>query len=346
MLQTNELKAFEFVLMKKPNKNTEMLGQLDTYQNYIATQIANTQFPSEPTNLYTPAKYILDLGGKRMRPILSMMACEMFSGQFENATNAAMGVEIFHNFTLVHDDMMDAAPLRRGKETVHQKWNDRVGLLSGDVLMIESYKRLALYQPHLLPQLIKLYNDTAIEVCEGQQMDMDFETSDSVSIDDYVKMIKLKTAVLLGCSLQLGAIVGEASEKDAKDLYNFGTNLGIAFQLQDDILDVYADQSKFGKQVGGDIIANKKTFLLLKALELANPSQRKRFEVLFKESDCSLKVKEIKKLYAELNIKAIAEEQMNVFYAKAMGNLDAIHVDDAKKNPLRALAMFLLNRES
>lgn len=346
MLQRNEPNKHELVLMKKPKKNIDMLGQLATYQNYIANQIANTQFPSEPNNLYTPAKYILELGGKRMRPILSMMACEMFSGHFENATNAAMGVEIFHNFTLVHDDMMDDAPLRRGKETVHEKWNSRVGLLSGDVLMIESYKRLADYQPHLLPKLIKLYNDTAIEVCEGQQMDMDFETSDSVSIDDYVKMIKLKTAVLLGCSLQLGAIVGEASDQDARDLYHFGANLGIAFQLQDDILDVYADQSKFGKQVGGDIIANKKTFLLLKALELSDKNQKNRFEQLFDESDHEKKVKEVKKLYAELNIKAIAEEQMNAFYAEAMSNLDAIQVDNSKKKPLRALAMFLLNRES
>jgi len=332
--------------MKKDENLKNMLAQLDTYRDYISTQISSTQFPSNPHNLYEPAKYILELGGKRMRPILSMMACELFSGEFEKATNVAMGVEIFHNFTLIHDDIMDEAPLRRGKETVHKKWNSNVGLLSGDILMIESYKRLATARPEILPEILKLYNITAIEVCEGQQMDMDFEESDSVSIDEYVRMIRLKTAVLLGCSLKLGAIVGGAAHKDSNDLYNFGTNLGIAFQLQDDILDVYADQNKFGKQVGGDIIANKKTYLLLTALATANVSQKARLEALFTEKDLVKKVKEVKEIYAELNIREKAEEQMNVFYKTAMQNLDAINATEEKKMPLRAIAMYLMGRES
>jgi geranylgeranyl diphosphate synthase type II len=281
-----------------------------------------------------------------MRPILSMMSCELFSGEYENATNAAMGVEIFHNFTLIHDDIMDEAPLRRGKETVHKKWNINVGLLSGDVLMIESYIRLAKYKPELLPRLLKLYNLTAIEVCEGQQMDMDFENSSSVSIADYVRMIELKTAVLLGCSLKLGAIVGGANEKDAQELYEFGTNLGIAFQLQDDILDVYADQSKFGKQVGGDIIANKKTFLLLTALETANASQLKRLQQLLQETNNEIKLAGVLAIYEELNIKSKAEAKLNEFYATAIAKLDAISCPDEKKAPLRAIAMNLLSRDN
>ena len=332
--------------MEKENNASAMLSKLESYRSFITDEIAKTQFPADPSKLYEPVKYILELGGKRMRPILSMMACELFSGNFQDAKDAALGVEIFHNFTLIHDDIMDEAPLRRGKATVHKKWNENVGLLSGDALMIESYKRLATYKPELLPQILKLYNVTAIEVCEGQQMDMDFESTENVSIQDYLRMIRLKTAVLLGCSLKLGAIVGGASEKDAQDLYDFGTNLGIAFQLQDDILDVYADKSKFGKQVGGDIIANKKTYLLLTALETANAEQRKRLKTLFEEPDKDKKVREVKALYAELGIREKAERQMQIFYHTALDKLNIIKVDDRKKEPLRSLAAFLLSRES
>jgi geranylgeranyl diphosphate synthase type II len=332
--------------MKKDKNLEEMLAQVETYREYVLDQITHTQFPSNPNNLYEPAKYMLELGGKRMRPILSMMACEMFSNEFEKAANVAMGVEIFHNFTLIHDDIMDDAPLRRGKETVHEKWNERTALLSGDILMIESYKRLAQYRSDLLPKILKIYNDAAIEVCEGQQMDMDFEKSEKVSIKEYVQMIKLKTAVLLGCSLKLGAVVGSASEKDASDLYDFGTNLGIAFQLQDDILDVYADQKKFGKQVGGDIRANKKTFLLLTALADASESQKERLLTLFSEVDPEKKVKGVKAIYAELNIREKAAGQMDIFYKTAMKNLDSISSTEEKKMPLRAIAMYLMGRES
>ncbi|MFT4600746.1 MAG: geranylgeranyl diphosphate synthase type II [Arenicella sp.] len=332
--------------MKKDENPKKMLSQLDTYRDYISTKISNTQFPSNPKNLYEPAEYTLNLGGKRMRPILSMMACELFSGEFEKATNVALGVEIFHNFTLIHDDIMDDAPLRRGNVTVHEKWNTNVAILSGNILLIESYKRLAEYKGDILPSILELYNQTAIEVCEGQQMDMDFEESDSVSIDQYVRMIQLKTAVLLGCSLKLGAIVGGASETDANDVYDFGTNLGIAFQLQDDILDVYADQNKFGKQVGGDIIANKKTFLLLTALADANDTQRQQLEKLFLEQDLEKKVKEVKEIYAELQIREKAEAQMDTFYKTAMQNLNSISATDEEKMPLRAIAMFLMDRES
>lgn len=330
--------------MKKNSK--EILGKLETYRAYITEEIQKTEFPDSPADLYDPIKYILNLGGKRMRPILSMMACELFSGEFESAKGVALGVEIFHNFTLIHDDIMDQAPMRRGKETVHHKWNEPVAILSGDTLMIESYILLANYEPELLTKILPLYNTAAIEVCEGQQMDMDFERLDNVSIDDYIKMIRKKTAVLLGCSLQLGAVVGGASDNDAQDLYDFGTNLGIAFQLQDDILDVYADQAKFGKQVGGDIIANKKTFLLLTALLQANPEQRSRLDTLFSETDHSKKVRGIKDIYSELNIQEQAMNRMEIFYQTAMDKLNDVQIEDSKKEPLKALAAYLLSRES
>lgn len=332
--------------MKKEQNIEDMLSKIEVYRSFIAKEIEETQFPSSPNNLYEPVKYILDLGGKRMRPILSMMACELFSGEFKDAKNVALGVEIFHNFTLIHDDIMDEAPLRRGKVTVHEKWNERVGILSGDRLMIESYEKLGQYNPEILPKILKLYNIAAIEVCEGQQMDMDHETKEGVTIPDYITMIRKKTAVLLGCSLQIGAVVGGALEKDALDLYEFGTNLGIAFQLQDDILDVYADQSKFGKQVGGDIIANKKTYLLLTALETANSNQLAKLKELMNEQDHEKKVKEVKEIYEQLNIKEKAEKQMEIYYKNSMENLDNIQVDDQKKEPLRTLANFLLSRES
>lgn len=332
--------------MKKEQNIEDMLSKIEVYRSFIAKEIADTQFPNTPPNLYEPVKYILELGGKRMRPILSMMACELFSGEFKDAKNVALGVEIFHNFTLIHDDIMDEAPLRRGKVTVHEKWNERVGILSGDRLMIESYEKLGQYKPEILPKILRLYNIAAIEVCEGQQMDMDHETKEDVTIQDYITMIRKKTAVLLGCSLQIGAVVGGASDKDAEDLYDFGTNLGIAFQLQDDILDVYADQSKFGKQVGGDIIANKKTYLLLTALETANSDQLEKLKALMNEEDHEKKVKEVMEIYDQLKIREKAEKQMEIYYKTSMENLDNIQVDDKKKEPLRTLANFLLSRES
>lgn len=321
------------------------MKDIQTYQNYIKEALAAFELPKAPENLYAPIDYFLDLGGKRMRPVLTLMGTELFDSAFKKAIPAALAVELFHNFSLIHDDIMDEAPLRRGKETVHTKWNTNIAILSGDALLIEAYKQLSHYEPVLLSKLLPLFNQTAIEVCEGQQYDMDFESMDSVEIDAYINMIRNKTAVLLGCSLKMGALIGGASENEASDLYEFGVNLGLAFQLQDDILDVYGDQSKFGKQVGGDIIANKKTFLLLKALEEANEDQTKRFEALFTEVDTNKKVNGVKALYAELNIREQAIEKMNSFYAIAMDSLDRIKQDDKVKEPLTNLAQYLLNRE-
>lgn len=322
-----------------------MITNVNDYQVYIESLIEEYQVPDQPKNLYEPIRYFLKIGGKRMRPVLALMSAELFTEDFTVAKNAALAVELFHNFTLIHDDIMDAAPLRRGNETVHTKWNSNIGILSGDTLMIEAYDQLTVYPPVILAQLLPLFNKTAKEVCEGQQMDMDFESESIVEIDAYIKMIAYKTAVLLGCSLKMGAIVGEASENDAQDLYEFGLNLGIAFQIQDDILDVYADQNKFGKQVGGDIIANKKTYLLLRAYQDANSDQLARLNGFINKSDSVAKVSGVKQIYNELSIREKATEQMNAYHAIALQNLEHLGVSEEKKAPLRALAEFLLGRE-
>lgn len=316
------------------------------YQKLIEQAITNLQFPLKPNDLYDPLKYFMKLGGKRMRPILALMACEIYNKPPEKAIHAALAVEIFHNFSLIHDDIMDQAPLRRGQETVHQKWNENVAILSGDVLLVKAYEQLVRYDNTILKDLMVIFNETAIKVCEGQQMDMDFETMEQVSIAEYLKMIEYKTAVLLGCSLEMGAIVANANENDKQSLYNFGVNLGIAFQLQDDLLDVYADQDKFGKQIGGDIIANKKTYLLLSTLKSANTTQLDDLKLLYSETNNQLKVEGFKRIYAELNIKTITEEKIDHYYQIAIQSLNNISVSETLKKPLYSLSNFLLKRES
>jgi geranylgeranyl diphosphate synthase type II len=322
-----------------------MMNSISVYQDFIKEEIEKLSIPSAPSNLYSPITYFLNLGGKKMRPVLTLMGCELFQSDFSKAKGAALAVELFHNFSLIHDDIMDDAPLRRGNETVHEKWNANIGILSGDALLVLAYQQLVGYEPNVLVKLFPLFNQTAIEVCEGQQFDMDFESRNDVSIEEYLQMIKFKTAVLLGCSLQMGAIVGGANESDANELYNFGVNLGLAFQLQDDILDVYADQNKFGKQVGGDIIANKKTYLLLKAFEEANPDQTTELNLLMAEKDLVKKVDAVKAIYAELDVKGKAEIKMDEYYQIALKNLDGIEISDEKKQPLLGLAHFLMGRE-
>lgn len=322
------------------------MNSIVIYQNFIGKAIEELSLPKQPKQLYEPISYFLGLGGKKMRPVLTLMGCELFNSDYSIAKEAALSVELFHNFSLIHDDIMDEAPLRRGHETVHEKWNSNVGILSGDALLIVAYQKIATYEPELIGKLLPLFNQTALEVCEGQQLDMDFESRNNVSIDEYIHMIKFKTAVLLGCSLQIGAIIGSSNAKDAKELYNFGVNLGLAFQLQDDILDVYADQNKFGKQVGGDIIANKKTYLLLKAYEEANTSQTEQLNQLSEEKDLKTKVNGVKSIYTDLEIKNKAELKMNEFYEVALANLESISISSTKKQPLLDLAHFLMGRDS
>lgn len=328
-----------------PNLN-RMESNLQKYLQFIEDSVKAVRFPEKPASLYEPMSYILRLGGKRMRPVLTLMACDAFGSDYKNAQNAALAVELFHNFSLIHDDIMDKAPLRRGEQTVHTRWNENTAILSGDALLIEAYKLLLTYDAGKSKSLIKLFNTTATEVCEGQQYDMDFESRTVVSIPEYLDMIRLKTAVLLGCSLQMGAILSNASAENQTDIYHFGVNLGIAFQLQDDILDLYADQAKFGKQVGGDIRSNKKTYLVLKAFEDATPDQYKALSALIQEKESDQKVTNAVALFATLNIKEKAMAKMNEFYTTAMKNLAHLQISEEHKKPFYELASFLMNREN
>ena len=234
---------------------------LVTSSQLIETAISNLDLPNSPTNLYDPLRYFMTLGGKRMRPVFTLLAAEMFGKAKEEALPAALAVELFHNFSLIHDDIMDEAPLRRKQQTVHTKWNMPIAILSGDVLLVKAYQELCKQDSRQLADLMEVFNKTAVEVCEGQQKDMDFETQEHVSLEDYIEMIRLKTSVLLGCAMELGAIVADQSIENRNLAYEFGVEIGLAFQIQDDILDLYADPEKFGKQVGGDVLSNKKTFL-------------------------------------------------------------------------------------
>lgn len=310
---------------------------------YLDTALAQLDLPAQPSNLYDPLRYFLGLGGKRMRPMLTLMGAELFGT--ENATHAALAIEIFHNFSLIHDDIMDDAPLRRKQPTVHEKWNTSVAILSGDVLLVKAYQEICKQDAAVLPELMDIFNRTAVEVCEGQQLDMDFETRSDVSIPEYIEMIRLKTSVLLGCALEMGAIVCGASQEDRQLIYAFGEHIGIAFQVQDDILDLYADPEKFGKQVGGDVIANKKTLLLLKAFEMADASQAEKLRSSMQENDAAKKVNAVRTLFDEIGVRDAARQMMNEHYALANQALNAIRVADEKKSGLRSLAAFLFDRE-
>ncbi|MCD6066427.1 MAG: geranylgeranyl pyrophosphate synthase [Bacteroidetes bacterium] len=307
----------------------------------------NDSFAAEPKELYDPQKYILSLGGKRIRPLLALVGCDLFDADPSEALHAAMSVELFHNFSLMHDDIMDQAPLRRGSTTVHEKWNTNIAILSGDAMLVKAYQYLANSGNAKLPELLKLFNRTAIEVCEGQQLDMNFESRTDVTIAEYLHMITLKTAVLLGCSLHMGAIAANASPDDQQRLYTFGKEIGIAFQLKDDILDVYAGNEKFGKQRGGDIISNKKTFLLLKCRELANAEQKAEVNSWLERKDFGKteKVQAIKKIYEQLNIQTISEAEVQKHYTAALKNLEPVSCDPQKKKDLLLFAENLMNRE-
>jgi geranylgeranyl diphosphate synthase type II len=316
-------------------------------QQILETAIQNLKFPNHPKQLYDPITYIINLGGKRIRPLLVLMATELFGKDANDAVHAAMAIEVFHNFTLVHDDIMDNAPLRRGKATVHEKWSTNTAILSGDVMMVEANKNLAKVNPVFLKDALDTFNSTAQGVCEGQQLDMEFEGRKDVSIDEYIDMIRLKTAVLLGGALKLGAIIAGASAKEADLIYQFGESIGIAFQLQDDILDVYADPEKFGKQVGGDIIANKKTFLLLKAFELAEQEKLEQLKnwTNLETFNVQQKVDAIKAIYDDLDIQNIARQTMNNYSDKALAYLEQIEISNEAKSNLLTLTSQLIARE-
>jgi geranylgeranyl diphosphate synthase, type II len=321
------------------------MEQLKSLQQEIEAALANLKISNNPKSLYKPISYFLSIGGKRIRPILVLLAARMFNNKRQDVLNQALAVELFHNFTLVHDDIMDNAPLRRGITTIHEKWNPSQAILSGDVLMIVAYQYLMRTNAQYLEALLNSFNKMAIEVCEGQQMDMDFEQRQDVSIPEYIEMIRLKTSVLLGCALEIGAIVSDASPEDKKHIYDFGVNIGLAFQIQDDILDVYGDAEKFGKQVGGDIISNKKTFLYLTARNDADEAQQAIFEAQSTNENHSEKVEIIRGLYDELNIRQKSEFAMQEFYEKAMQHLGAICIDSSCKKELIVLADYLMGRD-
>lgn len=313
----------------------------------IDTRVDELDFKRSPYNLYDPISYTLNLGGKRLRPALCLLACDLIKGNIQDALDPAIGIEIFHNFTLLHDDIMDQAPIRRGKETVYKKWNTNVAILSGDTMMALAYEYVMKAPEKIRSKVFSAFNKTAIEVCEGQQFDMNFETSDLVSIPDYLEMIRLKTAVLLAASLEIGALIGGADEKLTRKLYNFGENIGVAFQLKDDLLDVFSDVEKFGKTTGGDIITNKKTFLYLKAFELADKESHFKLLASFKDKIISPeeKVKKVKDIYNILDIKSITEEKIDEYYNNAMQALSQLDVPEENKKELINFANQLKSRE-
>ncbi len=310
----------------------------------FATRFNTNHFPKEPNSLYEPGNYFLSMGGKRIRPVMSLMGCELFGEIPEDAWNVAIAIELFHNFTLIHDDIMDAAPLRRGMETVHTKYNSSTALLCGDVMMIKAYQYLNKIGLEHLKAVLEVFNKTAAEVCEGQQLDMDFEQQSNVLLDDYLHMISLKTSVLLAASLQLGAIIGGAGEANCKNIYAFGLHLGLAFQIQDDYLDAFGDPEKFGKDVGGDIRQNKKTFLLLHALQVATPAQKATIESLMQTNPPD-KVAQMLAVFKACNVDAWAKELKEQYLAKAYEYFDEIAVTAARKTPLKDLASFLIQRD-
>lgn len=324
------------------------MHSIQELQKIIDQAVKDTSYPSEPKELYEPIAYLMALGGKRLRPALVLMATDLFGGNIDDAIAPALAVELFHNFTLMHDDIMDKAPLRRGKPTVHAKWSEAVAILSGDVMFVKAYKMMIQVKPEILLPILDIFNQTAIGVCEGQQIDMNFEAREKVHVNEYLEMIRLKTAVLLAGALKIGALIGNASEINAQLLYDFGENLGIAFQLQDDILDVYGDPEKFGKQVGGDIISNKKTFLLIKALELAKDKTREdlNYWLSLTEFNAAEKVKAVKGIYDDLGIRDLSEKEMKIYAERGLTAFDQIEAPRENKTTLMEFAEMLIGREN
>ena len=317
--------------------------------NQITQTLQTLRFGEQPAELYEPIRYIMSLGGKRIRPLLVLLAAKMYDEDVENVLLPAAGVEVFHNFTLMHDDIMDKAPLRRGQQTVHEKWNANIAILSGDVMLVRAYELFLGVAPDKLGRVLQLFSKTAAEVCEGQQLDMNFERREQVRIDEYIHMITLKTAVLVGFSLELGAILQGAPDTDAEHLKQFGDNVGIAFQLRDDLLDVYGDKDKFGKQVGGDILSDKKTFLMLTALEQASPEQLQtilHWRDKISDNTAEEKVQAITAVYDQLGIRQQTEQQIDFYFQQALQHLDAVQVPQERKEALRGLALQLMEREA
>ena len=317
-----------------------------SYLHLIESHIKKQKFGSQPKSLYEPIRYIMSLGGKRLRPTLTLLAYSLYKDDVDKIVSYAAAVEAFHNFTLMHDDIMDKAPLRRGKPTVHEKWNTSTAILSGDVMLVKVYDQFLPLEGETLKETLRVFNQCAAEVCEGQQWDMEFETKSKVSETQYIEMIRLKTAVLLGFSLEFGALLANAPAQDRKSLRDFGVNIGIAFQLKDDLLDVYADKKKFGKQVGGDILSNKKTFLLLKAIEKARGKEKAELIkwLAAKKFDKRKKIKAITAIYDSIGIQAITENKIEEYFQKGFSSLEQLSVKE-KAESLISFAKNLAGRQ-
>lgn len=333
-------------MSRVPFSNSNL--SVKTLQDIFSAYLKKQSFNAQPRELYEPIEYTLNLGGKRLRPLLLLMARNLYGNNVIDALDAAIAIEIFHNFTLLHDDIMDQAPLRRNQATVYKKWNTNIAILSGDVMLVKAYEYLLKTKKEIITDIIAVFNHAAIQVCEGQQFDMNFENRDDVSIVEYIKMIELKTAVLLAASLKIGAMIGDAPIKDAEKLYEFGKNMGIAFQLQDDLLDAFGNENEFGKQKGGDIIANKKTYLLLKAQEMASSEIKARLYSAMYENSITIgeKVNVVLDCYNKLDIETETQKQIQYYHQKALESLNDLSFQKDKLEPILSLSNNLLHRKS
>ncbi|MBR3545947.1 MAG: polyprenyl synthetase family protein [Bacteroidaceae bacterium] len=305
-------------------------------------------YDRQPQGLYAPIKYELSLGGKRLRPVLMLLTYNMYKEDVENIMMQALGLEIYHNFTLLHDDVMDRADVRRGKPCVHKVWNDNTAILSGDTMIVDSFIRMQQCDPAHLPDVMDVFSRTALEISEGQQYDMEFESRNDVKEEEYLEMIRLKTSVLLACAVKIGALLGDATNEDAALLYDFGERIGLAFQLQDDYLDVYGDFAVFGKRIGGDILCNKKTYLLIKAFEHANEGQRKELESWVSRTEYAPqeKIDAVTRLYNEIGVRELCDQKINMFFQLAEKSLQKVSLPWEKKSQLWNYALQLMSRKS
>jgi geranylgeranyl diphosphate synthase type II len=323
-----------------------MLANTENIVKKINLTLSKTSFGNKPKELYEPIDYMLALGGKRMRPLVSVLSYLIFKEDYEKAIKPSLSLEVFHNFTLMHDDIMDQAPLRRGQATVHEKWNPNTAILSGDVMLVKAYDLLLDLEPEIMKEVVTLFNQCATQVCEGQQLDMLFENRNDVTVDEYMEMIRLKTAVLLGFSMQLGGILGGASKKDAAHLYQAGVDIGIGFQLKDDLLDTFGDPVKFGKKVGGDIDSNKKTFLLIRAMELAKDKEAQELNKLLNEKDSSKKISGITALYKKLGVAEEANTHIEQYFNSGLESLTKVKGSIFRRGQLKQFISQLIERES
>lgn len=319
---------------------TELLDKVNVYLSEMA-------YMREPKGLYAPIEYVLSLGGKRIRPVLMLLAYNLYKEDVERILPQAAGIETYHNYTLLHDDLMDRADMRRNKPTVHKVWDDNTAILSGDAMLVLAYRLMAECPEDCLKRVMDVFTQTALEICEGQQWDMEFETRDDVTVAEYIEMIRLKTSVLLSAALKIGAVLGGASEEDARKLYDFGIQMGLAFQLQDDYLDVYGDPKVFGKNIGGDILCNKKTFMLINALNLANPQQKEELNRWISCADCcpEEKIKAVTGLYNEIGIGGICDGKISEYYSKGLSLLDEVDLPAERKEELKSFVCRLMDRK-